>query len=58
MYDYAGEMDCDGNACGFGVAVHSQHSDQWFNGTWLRDDIHGISQYAPCFSFLAYRYQF
>ena len=44
VYDYTGELDECGHACGFGVAVNTNKNHDWINGTWLEDKEHGFSR--------------
>ena len=41
-YDYTGEMDQDGKACGQGVAVFVNDKDMRYEGTFLDDQPHGL----------------
>ena len=46
-FDYKGELDRDGNACGFGVATFVYNTSITFTGTFYKHQIHGISN-SPC----------
>ena len=41
-FEYKGELDMEGKACGHGVAVHSKDPTIRYVGTWLDDEYHGI----------------
>ena len=41
-YKYTGELDKDGNACGYGVA--NDYYGGTYKGTWFNNTIHGISK--------------
>ena len=43
-YDYTGELDEHGYACGFGVAVKTNNNHDRIIGTWLEDKEHGFSK--------------
>ena len=39
---YRGELDGDGQACGYGKAVDSENSGHIIIGTWSRNRPHGV----------------
>ena len=47
MWEYDGEIDDRGNACGQGVAVLADDSKEVFRGTFLDDKRHGQGK-ASC----------
>ena len=43
--NYSGELDENGKACGFGVAVHKKEGfKRVYRGTWLDNKRHGLSK--------------
>lgn len=41
-FRYSGEIDAEGRACGYGVAVFQDDPNVKYKGTWLDDKYHGI----------------
>ena len=44
MYDYIGQLNSYGKACGLGVAVNVNNNNERFEGTWLGDKRHGVGR--------------
>ena len=44
-FDYIGETDRDGLACGYGVAVSEVDKTWSFSGTWLKNEQHGLCRF-------------
>ena len=44
-YNYTGEMDLQGRACGFGEARDCEFPDLVYHGTFLNDEKHGLGEY-------------
>ena len=46
LYEYSGELDADGKACGKGLATMTgSDCGVVFEGTWLNDRLHGIGKH-------------
>ena len=41
-WDYFGELDSNGNACGYGIARYSSFVNLKYEGTFLDNKYHGI----------------
>ena len=41
-HEYTGELDTDGNACGFGEAIIPGNTSWLHKGTFLDNGVHGI----------------
>ena len=50
-YEYTGELDKDGNACGFGIAVGEIDKDARYESTWFQNKRHGIGERDNSFIF-------
>ena len=44
QYNYEGELDLDGKATGYGIAIGSGDPNSKIEGTFLQDLRHGISR--------------
>ena len=44
---YKGEKDKEGKACGYGVATNIRNSDLKYEGTFFKNQIHGIGKHFP-----------
>ena len=40
-FNYSGELDENGDPCGFGFAVNADDSAEKYEGTWMSGAIHG-----------------
>ena len=47
-YDYRGELDREGRACGYGIAVRTNDSTWRYEGTFLDDKIEGLCKCSMC----------
>ena len=52
-YSYSGELDSDGKACGYGIAVSDD--TETLSGTFLNNKIHGIGKFLYFVEFPLYR---
>ena len=49
MLDYSGELNAEGQACGFGVGIRKNNPDHKWEGTWYNNMKHGICEYSHIF---------